>query len=251
MAGTSRRRNVDLANVFARSRGSLDPHGSANDDAGTEQRHRNAERVMSEEVDPIDYCRAQFNRRAAFTASFSLVTKGFIARGARARVLYGTKIITIVDARAILEFTRAWRDVLTNRATRGERKSFFRDTNAQLIMQGLMRCALEDPEYLRDIVDTLIQLKKGGVKTANDGKVALELITAYESCAGCYPTLSEIHRAFKDRFRDSRWPGDVSARRTLRALDIPLGKAERGRPKGAKSKQKEYGLNKQPRKLIH
>jgi hypothetical protein len=43
----------------------------------------------------------------------------------------------------------------------------------------------------------------------------------------------------------------VSARRTLRALDIPLGKAKRGRPKGAKSKQKEYGLDKQPRKLIH
>ena len=206
---------------------------------------------MSEEIDPIDYCRAQFNRRAAFTESFSLVTKGFLARGARARVLYGKKVSVIADARAILEFTRAAGDVLTNRATRDERESFFRDTNAQLMMQGLLRCLLEAPDHLRDIVDTLIQLKKGGVKTANDRKVALELITAYESCAGCYPTLPEIHRAFKDRYPDSRWPGDVSARRTLRDLGILLGEAKRGRPKGAKSKLKESGLNKQPRKLIH
>jgi ribosomal protein L17 len=206
---------------------------------------------MIEEIDPIDYARAEFNKSAAFTEGFSLVTKGFLARGALARVLYGKKIITIVDARAILEFAREWSDVLLNRATRKKRKSFFRDTDAQLMMQGLMRCALEEPDHLRDIADTLIQLKKGGVKTVNDRKVALELITAYESCDGCYPTLPEIHRAFKDRFRDSRWPGDVSARRTLLALDIPLGKAKRGRPKGAKSMQKEYGLDKQPRKLIH
>ena len=49
-------------------------------------------------------------------------------------------------------------------------------------MRGLLRCALESPDYLRDIADTLIQLKNGGVKTANDRAVALDLITAYESC---------------------------------------------------------------------
>jgi hypothetical protein len=184
---------------------------------------------MSEEIDPIDYARAAFNKSAAFTESFSLVTKGFLSRGARARVLYGKKIITIVDARAILELAREWSDLFTARGTRAKWKSFFRDPDAQLMMQWLMRCALEEPDHLRDIADTLIQLKKGGVKTANDRKVALELITAYERCDGCYPTLPEIHSAFKDRFRDSRWPGDVSARRTLGDLDIPLGKATRGR----------------------
>jgi hypothetical protein len=116
-------------------------------------------------------------------------------------------------------------------------------------MQMLMRCALEAPEYLRDIVDTLIPLKNGGVKTANDRAVALELIAAYESCDGA--TIPEIRRAFIARYGKARWPGDVSARRTLLALNILFGKAKRGRPKGAKSKQKEYGLSKQPRKLIH
>jgi hypothetical protein len=208
---------------------------------------------MSEEIDPIHYCRAQlFNRRLAFTESFSLITKGFLAQGARARVLYGNgkKIITLVEARAILEFTRESSRVLLNRATRAERKRFFRDPDAQLMMQRVLSFALEDPEELRDIADTLIQLKKDGVKTADDGHVALKLITAYQTAPGCYPTLPEIKSAFEDRFPKSRWPGDVSARRTLRDLDIPLGKAKRGRPKGAKSMQKEYGLNKQPRKLI-
>ena len=69
----------------------------------------------------------------------------FIARGARTRVLYGKKIIAIGHARFILEFTRGWSDVLlTDRATQDEWKSFFQDTNTQLVMRGLMRCAIED-----------------------------------------------------------------------------------------------------------
>jgi hypothetical protein len=191
---------------------------------------------MSEEVDPRDYSRAQlFNRRLAFTENFSLVTKGFLARGARARVVYGKNVNAIADARAILELAREWSDV---RDTKAE-WSFFQDTNTQIMMRWLMICVVDEPEYLRDIVDTLIQLKKGGVKTANHRRVALELITAYQSCPGYYPTLPEIHRTFIERFPKSRWPGDVSARRTLRALDIPLGKAMCGRPR------------KQLRKLIH
>ena len=179
--------------------------------------------------------------------------KAFIARGARTRVLYGKKFMAVGHARFILEFSRGWSDVLlTDRATQDEWESFFRDRRTQGMMRGLLRCALEAPDHLRDIADTLIQLKKAGVKTANDRAVALDLITAYESCdGGANASLPEIRRAFIDRYGDPRWPGDVSARRTLRALDIPLGKAKRGRPKGAKSKQKEYGLDKQPRKLIH
>ena len=38
MAGTSRRRDVDLADVFARSRGSLYPHGATDDGRATGQR---------------------------------------------------------------------------------------------------------------------------------------------------------------------------------------------------------------------
>lgn len=187
------------------------------------------------------------------TANFSQVAKSFIARGARTQVLYGKKRTAIGHARVILEFSRGWGDIfLTDRATQDEWKSFFRDKHTQGLMQGLMRCALESPDYLRDIADTLIQLKNGGVKTANDRAVALELITAYEFCDdGANATIPEIRRAFIDRYGDARWPGNVSARRTLGALDIPLGKAKRGRPMGAKSKQKEYGLDKQPRKLIH
>ena len=199
---------------------------------------------MSEEIDSIE-CRGWVN--------FSDTAKSFLARQVRPRVLYGKKSAAITHAKLILEFARGWGDVLlTDRATQAEWKSFFQDKNTQLLMRGLMRCALEAPDYLRDIADTLIQLEKGGVKTANDRAVTLELITAYESCAGGYhATLPEIRREFIERYGDSRWPGDVSARRTLRALEIPLGKAKRGRPRGAKSKQKQYGLDKQPRKLIH
>ena len=179
-------------------------------------------------------------------------TKSFIARRARARVLYGKKSNVINHARFILEVIRVLSDVLlTDRATENEWdkwKRFFQDSRAQGLMQWLLRDLLEEPEHLRDIIDTLIQLKNGGVKTANDRAVALELIAAYESCGdGFYATLPEIHRAFKERYGDSRWPGDVSARRTLLALDIPLVNASAGRPRGAKSKHKEYGLHKQPR----
>jgi hypothetical protein len=180
-------------------------------------------------------------------------TKAFIARGARNRVLYGKRFMAVGHARFILEFSSRWSDVLlSDHATEDDWESFFRHRVTQGMMRGLLRWLLEAPDHVRDIADTLIQLKKAGVKTANDREVALELITAYESCAGgANATLPEIRRAFKDRYPKSRWPGDVSARRTLLALDIPLGEAKRGRPKGAKSQQKQYGLGKQPRKLIH
>jgi hypothetical protein len=198
---------------------------------------------MSEEIDSIE---------VRGWVEFSDTPNSFLARQVRPRVLYGKKSNAIIHARVILEFARGWSDVLlTGRATQDEWKSFFQDKDTQGLMRGLMRHALEAPDYLRDIADTLIQLKKGGVKTSNDRAVVLELITAYESCAEYHATLPEIRRAFIDRYGDARWPGDVSARRTLLALDIPLGKAKRGRPRGAKSKQKEYGLGKQPRKLIH
>jgi hypothetical protein len=175
-------------------------------------------------------------------------TKSFIARRARTRVLYGKKSNVIGYARFILLLSDV---LLTDGATEDEWESFLKDRRTEGMGQQLLRDALESPEHLRDIADTLIQLKKGGVKTANDRAVVLDLITAYERCgAGFCATLPEIRRAFIDCFGDSRWPGNVSARRTLRAL-VPLGEAKRGRPKGAKSKQKEYGLDKQPRKLIH
>ena len=165
-------------------------------------------------------------------------TKSFIARGARTRVLYGKKFMAVGNAKFILEFSRGWSDVLlSDHATEEEWESFFRHRVTQGMMRGLLKCLLEAPDHVRDIADTLIQLKKAGVKTANDRAVALELITAYEDCdGGANATLAEIRREFKNRYRDSRWPGDVSARRTLRALDIPLGLAKRGRPKGAKNR---------------
>jgi len=178
--------------------------------------------------------------------------RSFIAHHSRNRVLYGKKVTAIQHARVILEFTRGWSDaLLTDRATQDEWKKFFRDKDTQALMQGLLRCAIESPDYLRNIADTLIQLKNGGVRTANDRAVALELITAYENCEGCPATLPEIRRAFIERHGETRWPGDKSARRTLRTFAIPLGKAPRGRPKGAKSMQKEYGSGKQSRKLTH
>jgi hypothetical protein len=180
-------------------------------------------------------------------------TKSFIARRARERVLYGKNYNAIGYARFVVDVIRILSDkLLPDRATKDEWESFFKDSRTQSPMRWLLRDAIEKPERLHDIADVLIQLKEGGVKTANDRAVALELLTAYESCGpGFYATLLEIKSAFKKRYGDSRWPGDVSARRTLRALNIPLGEAKRGRPLGAKSKQKEHGLLKQPRKLIH
>jgi len=121
--------------------------------------------------------------------------RSFIAREARARVLYGKKVSATQHARVILEFSKGWSDVLlTDRATQDEWKKFFRDKHTQMFMQGLMRCALESPDYLRDIADTLIQLENGGVKTANDRAVALELITAYESCDDGYHATPPLPR---------------------------------------------------------
>lgn len=175
-------------------------------------------------------------------------TKSFFARQARDRVLYGKKVAAIKRAIGILEFSKGW-SLLTDRAMYDDWQDFYRDRRTQMLMKNLMRCALERPDYLRDVADTLIQLKKtSGVKTANDRAVVLELITAYEFSDDA--TIPEIRRAFIARYGKDRWPGNVSARRTLLGFDLRLGKAKRGRPKGAKSKQKEYGLAKQPRKLI-
>ncbi len=116
----------------------------------------------------------------------------------------------------------------------------------------LLLMAHINPGKLRDLGEAIcLALSGDGIKPANDRAVVLELIAAYESCHQYPATLPEIRRAFIGRYDDSRWLGDVSVRRTLGALGLPLGKAKRGRPRGAKSKQKEYGLDKQPRKLIH
>jgi hypothetical protein len=89
--------------------------------------------------------------------------KWLIAREARARVLYGKKFNAIQHARVILEFN----------------KKFFGYKLTQQVMQGLMRCTLEAPDYLRDIADTLIQLKNGGTETsrADSGFVSWDTFT--------------------------------------------------------------------------
>jgi hypothetical protein len=181
-------------------------------------------------------------------------TKSFIARRLRAQVLYGENPVATGYAMFVTDVITILSDkLLTDRATEDEWESFFRDRRTQSAMRWLLRDALKNPERLHDIAGVLIQLKNGGVKTATCQAVTLELITAYENCdsIGFFATLPAIRRVFIERYGDSRWPGDVSARRTLRAIDVPLREAKRGRPKGAKSKQKEYGLGKQARKLKH
>ena len=186
-------------------------------------------------------------------------TKSIIAHGARGRVLYGEKANVINYASFILTVTRILSEklfghdrediLLTDRATFEEWDCFLKDRRPRGIMEHLLKDALQKPEHLRDLADALFQLKNGCVKTAKDREVALKLIAAYENCADewCSTTFPAIRREFIARYGKSLWPGDVSARRTLRAL-IWFQEAERGRPKGAKSEQKKYGLKKQPRK---
>jgi hypothetical protein len=189
-------------------------------------------------------------------------TKSHVAHGVRGQVLYGEKANVINHARFILDFTRILSEklfgheredvLLTGGAIEDQWESFLKDRRTEGEMRWWMRCMIERPEHLRDVADALFQLKNDGVKTAKGREVTLELISAYENCAGGFgsTTLPEIRREFIERYGKSRWPGDVSARRTLRAL-IPLGEAKRGRPVGAKSELKKYGwIKKQPRKLI-
>jgi len=137
-------------------------------------------------------------------------------------------------------------------ASQKEWRRFFDDEIVRMQTETLMMDALLNPERLRDIADVLIQLQDGGIKTVNDRAVKLELIAAYEECGGYRPPLSEIRRVFIARRGEKRWPGDTSARRTLKENWIPLGKDKLGRPRGAKSLQKMYGVGKQPRrKLVH
>jgi len=190
-------------------------------------------------------------------------TKSQIAHSARGRVLYGEKANVINYARFILDLTRILSEklfghdrediLLTGRATLAEWDCFLRDSRTRGMMEHLMKDALVKPDYLRDLADALLQLKNGGVKTANDRAVALKLIAAYENCADDWyrATLPAVRREFVERYGKSCWPGDFSARRTLRAL-IWLAEAKRGRPKGAKSELKKYGwITTQPRKLKH
>lgn len=179
-------------------------------------------------------------------------TKKQRIRAARHWLSYGKKSEAIFLAQAILRHGPVLvKPSLKTPTTRQERKLFREYERMYSLMLQLLMAAFFQPEYLRDVADALIQLQNGGIKTADDRAVTLELVTAFEDCIGCHPPPAELKRAFIARTgSEDRWPGNKQAKRNLRRVWLEPGKDKPGRPRGARSVQKMYGGGKQPRRKL-
>lgn len=107
----------------------------------------------------------------------------------------------------------------------------------------LLSLALINPRSLELTAKAFSKLKDSG---ASDPRAA-QLIVAYELCRSFPPTLGEVRHAFIDRFGEERWRGDWQERDRLRFLRLPLSASPLGRPRGSRSKLKEFGMITQPR----
>jgi hypothetical protein len=109
---------------------------------------------------------------------------------------------------------------------------------AQSFGTTLLQLALINPKALRLVAEAFGKLEDTGALNAR----AMGIITAYEDCESFPPTFGELKRAFIVRFGEERWKGDFSIRDTLRFLELPLSKSKRGRPLGARSQLKMWGV---------
>ncbi len=106
--------------------------------------------------------------------------------------------------------------------------------------------AVSTSKRLREIADAL------DAKPMNDPR-QVNIFKAYADCVegrypptvaakgNCFvrcnlPTLAQLRDAFVKRFGQECWPRDFAVRKTLRVLGLELSKAQRGRPRGSRSK---------------
>lgn len=99
------------------------------------------------------------------------------------------------------------------------------------VAERLVTAAITDSGKLREVADALDAEERADPRQAN-------IITAYEECIQSMvypPTLAALRKTFVDMFGQRCWTSDFSVRKTLTALDLPLHKDRRGRPRGARS----------------
>ena len=124
-------------------------------------------------------------------------------------------------------------------------------TYARGLADLLLLMAYTNPGKLRNLGEAIcLALRDGGVDSVINRPIALELVNAYEQCEprdGLRPTIKELRDKFKDLSDESDWPGDFSAVRTLRGLNLEVAPSKRGRPINARSLMKELGQKKQSR----
>jgi hypothetical protein len=109
---------------------------------------------------------------------------------------------------------------------------------AQSIGLQLLLVAMINPKALHFVFKALETLQDSGAKDPR----AMEIIAAYDNCEYHCPSFSEFKHSYIERFGPDRWKSDFSMRDTLRFLKLPLRGSKRGRPHGARSKLKEFGV---------
>jgi hypothetical protein len=109
---------------------------------------------------------------------------------------------------------------------------------AQTRALDLLAVTLINPKALHLIADAFRKLEDTGAIDLR----AMAIINAYEDCESFPPTFGELKRKFIARSGEDRWRGDFPVRDTLRFLKLPLRESKRGRPPGAKSALKAWGI---------
>jgi hypothetical protein len=102
----------------------------------------------------------------------------------------------------------------------------------------LLSVALVSPKALRLVGEAFAKLQHPAVIDPR----ATAIISAYEQCQLFPPTFGELKHEVIARFGENRWPWDFPVRDTLRFLERPLSKSKRGRPIGARSQLKMFGV---------
>jgi len=90
--------------------------------------------------------------------------------------------------------------------------------------------ALTESDKLRQVADALDQ------EPAAPDPRQVNLLKAYEYAIreGYPPTLAKVKKAFLERSGARCWSSDFAARKTLRALDLPLARDRRGPKVGSR-----------------
>jgi hypothetical protein len=122
-------------------------------------------------------------------------------------------------------------------------------TYARPMADLLLLMAYTNPRKLRNLGEAICNARRNdGVDLGTSRPIAEELVDAYEqSRDGLRPTIKELRDKFKDLSDESDWPGDFSAVRTLRGLNLEIAPSKPGRPINARSVMKKWGQKKQSR----
>ena len=104
----------------------------------------------------------------------------------------------------------------------------------------LLTAATTSTKSLRLIADALDRIDSDRGENPAQDKLIIAYEKAYENCGKRAPKFSELRQTFLTMFGEHCWRGshrelsepgsDYAVRKTLKALELPLAKAKRGRP---------------------